>query len=264
MTPGTTLLLTFAALTFALIVTLWGLGMFLQGYVYSEPAGRMPLRAAVGGLILGGFLTLWVYANTRAAGKDRYGTLFEFNPVATKEFNEFDAIRQYRPAGGQKEGMEKTAHFKRSGGGKTAPFVEDGSGKAFTLTTADYLTTALEVKEGDAAGTRFDAELDDKGKYKPGKVFRARNREFIEFGQTNTPSAIYAPSRGAYAGAVLLNVMNFVVWFAVFWPVLRFSAGHAFGLAALCGGATMLILMPLLFEKNQVPHREPAKVEQKP
>jgi len=259
-TPGTTLLLTFAGLAFGLTVALWGLGMFLQGYVYSEPAGRMPLRALLGGLILGGFLTFWVYANTRAAGKDRYGTLFEFNPVTTKTFDDFDAVRRYRPAGDKKEGVEKTVHFKRSGGGATAPFV-DPDGKPFTLTTADYLTVALEIKDGDQAPAAFNAELDDKGKYKPGKVFRDRNRRYVEFGQTNTPSAIFVPSRGAFAGAVVLNLLNFVVWFAVFWPVMRFTAGHAAGLAIVVGGVTMLVLMPLLFEKNQVPHHEPAPAQ---
>jgi hypothetical protein len=260
-TPGTTLLLTFAGLTFGLTVALWGLGMFLQGYVYSEPAGRMPLRAALGGLILGGFLTFWVYANTRAEGKDRYGTLFEFNPVTTKGFDEFTAVRRYRPAGDKKEAVEKSVTFKRSGGGTTAPF-KDADGKDFTLNTADYLVVALELKESDVTAT-FNADLDDKGKYKPGKVFRDRNRRYIEFGQSNTPSAIHAPSRGAFAGAVLLNLLNFVIWFAVFWPVMRFTAGHAVGLALVVGGVTMLVLMPLLFEKNQVPHHEPTKAEQK-
>jgi hypothetical protein len=259
-TPGTALLVTFAAVAASLFVALWLLGSFVQSYAYSEPAGRMPLRAAAGGLILGGFITFWVYVNTRAETKDRYGSLFMATAETRKDFTEFDAVRRYRPAGDAKEGAEKAVPFKRPGG-RSTPFVEVADGKPFTLTTADYLTVALEVKEGDAKA-RFDAELDDKGKYKPNRRFVDRNRRYIEFGQTNTPSEIVAVSRGAFLGAVALNLLCFVAWFVVLWPVMRFTLGHALGLSLVLGGATMLLLMPLLFEKNPYRHEAP-RAEQK-
>jgi hypothetical protein len=259
-----TLLLTFAAVTLGLFAALWGLGSFLQSSLYSELADRLPLRALVGALLLGGFITFWTYANTRAAGQDRYGTLFEFNPMTVTDLTEFDAVRRYRAAAGQ-EAPEKTVAFKRTGGGRTAPFVEvDDPSRPLNLTTADYVTIALEVKEGETK-TRFDADLDDKGRYKSAtnKVFRDKRGRYIEFGQTNTPSPIYAPSRGAFAAAVGINVLNFVVWFVVFWPVMRFTLGHSLGLAVVFGGVTMLLLMPLLFEKNQRTQRPAAAAVQK-
>jgi hypothetical protein len=57
----------------------------------------------------------------------------------------------------------------------------------------------------------------------------------------------------------LLNLGVFVVWLVVLWPVLRFTLAPAAGLALVLGGVTMLLLMPLLFEKNQVPQAQPAK-----
>ena len=94
--------------------------------------------------------------------KDRYGTLFEFNPTTATEFSEFDAVRR------DKAGAEKAVAFKRVGGGRTTPFAEAADpARHFTLTTADYVTVALEVKEGDAKA-HFDADLDDKGRYKSG------------------------------------------------------------------------------------------------
>lgn len=265
MSPQTTLLVTFAGLVFALTLSLLALGQFMQGYLYSQPASRMPVRALVGGLILGGFLTFWVYANTRAETKDRYGTLFEFTPTKVIEFHEFEAVRRYRATAGG-AAPEKTVPFKRSGGGRTAPFVEAADpGKSFALSTADYMTVALEVKNGEGKG-RYDAELNDKGQYKStsAKVFRDRDKRFIEFGQSAVPSAIQAPSSGAFAAAVGLNLLNFVIWFAVFWPVMKFTLGHALGLATIFGGVTMLLLMPLLFQKNQVgPVRDPAIPAQK-
>jgi hypothetical protein len=254
--PGTTLLVTFAAVTFALVIVLWGLGMFLQGFLYNAPAGRLPLRAAAGGLILGGFFAFWVYVNTRADTKDKYGIIFMSSAESRKEFSEFEAVREYKSAGDKQGIPGKAVKFKRPG--KSGPFT-DPDGKPFLLTTSDYMTTEMDVKEGDQTA-RFTAELDDKGKYKPGHRFVDRNRRYIEFGQTNTPSDIVAVSRGAVFGAVALNLLGFVMWFVVFWPVMRFTVGHSIGLAAVFGGATLL-MMPLLFEKNQVPpHHEPVKV----
>jgi hypothetical protein len=258
-TPGTTLLLTFAAVTAGLFVALWGLGAFIQGALYSGPASRLPLRALAGAVLLGGFITLWTSANTRAGTKDRYGVLHEFTSETHTEFTEFDAIRRDRA------GKERTVPFKRTGG-RTAPFVEAADpSRPFTLTTADYVTTGLEVKEGDGK-TRFDDELDAGGKYKhaANKVFRDGKGRRIEFGQSNTPSPIVAKSTGAQIGALLLNAGVFVVWFVVFWPVMRFTLGHALGLAAVFGAVTMLLLMPMLFDTNRVSHQAPpAAVETK-
>ena len=49
----------------------------------------------------------------------------------------------------------------------------------------------------------------------------------------------------------LLNLLLFVAWFVAFWPILRFTVGHALGLAAVMGLVTMLLVMPLLFKPNR-------------
>ena len=98
-----------------------------------QRAGRAGCRCGRGdgGGILGGFFTLWTYANTRAEGKDRYGTLFEFNPTTVTP----SSPSSTRSAG-TGPGRRRTVPFKRTGG-RTAPFAETADPtEAFRLTTA--------------------------------------------------------------------------------------------------------------------------------
>ena len=133
--------------------------------------------------------------------------------------------------------------------------------------------TAIEIPEGESK-VRFEAELfvpdeahpGELRPYKPGdtaqptynrgviRTFREANgRRYIEFSQLGTPGPIQSPSRGAWIGAVLLNLAQFVIWFIVFWPILRFTSGVVLGLAAGFGVAVMLFAMPILFDRNKTP-----------
>ncbi|MBX3398663.1 MAG: hypothetical protein KF873_07985 [Gemmataceae bacterium] len=246
MTPGTILALTFAGLVVGFFAFFWGTALFLQGSLYNAPATKLPIRAAIAAFLVGGFLTLWTMVNTRAESKDRYGTFFEFNPTSSHEFTEFTAIR--RDANKQETPVP---HKKVSG-----KFVESqDTTKAFRMNSADFIVVALEVKDGEKTA-RFDAELDAKGNFKgtSNKVFVEKDgRRFIEFGQSNVPTPIYAPSRGALFAALGLNALLFVVFFVALWPVLRYTVGHAIAGAATGGLFVMLLIMPLLFEKNKLP-----------
>jgi hypothetical protein len=269
------LLITFAALTFTFAVVLYAVSYLLQGYFYSQPASWLPLRALAGGAVAAGFLTFWVYTNTRADSKDKYGTLFEFNSTASKPFDEFVAVRRYLTKDAEGKPREGRAKFVKVNGN----FIEGtDTSKVFKLTTADYLVTAIEVPEGEAK-VRFDAELFVPDEAKPGELrpwkpgdaaqptysremvrtFREANgRRYIEFSQLGTPGSMQSPSRGAWVGAVLLNVVHLVIWFVVFWPILRFGSGVALGLAAFFCAATMLLAMPILFDRNKPPTPPPA------
>ncbi len=248
-----TLVLTFVCLSIAVAALLWAMCLFVQPYLHGEPVGQLPLRALVGGLAVGCFVTLWVYANTRAERKDKYGTFFEFNPVGTKPVDAFDAVRIGAAAGPDGKHPETTVSFKRPAG-KADGFVEaKNPAVPFRLNSTAMMTVAVIVDE-NGQKVRFDAELTDSGtEYRtPAKVFReAGGSRFIEAGNEGAGvGVIYAPSTGAVVVAILLNVLLFAVWFAVFWPLLQYSSGMALGLAAGFGLATMLVAMPLLFELN--------------
>lgn len=250
MNPGTTLILTFVGLVVGFFAFFWGTALFLQSSLYNTAANKLPIRAAIAAFLVGGFLTYWTMVNTRAESKDRYGTFFEFNPTSSHEFSEFTAIRR-----DANKGESRVPHKKLSG-----KFVEaQDTTKAFRMNSADFVVTAIEVMDGEKPVT-FEAEFDAKGNYKGGtnKIFREKNgSRFIEFGQTNVPTPIYAPSSAALFAALGLNLLLFVIIFVALWPVLRYTLGHAIGGTIPIGLFIMLLLMPLLFEKNKLP--EPMK-----
>ncbi len=239
------LVVTLAVLALALTGVFWGLSLFLQGYLYSGPATRLPLRALTAGLAVSCFLTLWTFVNTRAESENKYGTFFEFNPTGAKEIKEFDAVRF-----GVASKEEKTVSFKLQPGTKAHKFV-DTEGQEFKLADAGggYITVALMVPGPDGKKSRFDAVME-------GKVYSTENKLFQEKGgsrylEGDPPKQVFAPNTGALILAMGLNILMFVVWFLACWPILQYLPGHALGIALVFGLLTMVILMPLLFKLNK-------------
>jgi hypothetical protein len=244
-TPATVLILTFAGLAVGLFAFFWATTLFLQASLYHEPAPKLPLRAAVAGMLVAGFLTFWTYANTRTEAKDRYGTLFEFNPTASQEFKQFTAIRQSASK------QESTVAYQRTG----RAYVEvNNPGKSFVRSTSDHLVTALEIPEGDKK-VRYDVQFQQEGLYPKGTCLlkEAGGNRYLEMSQSSTLSPVYSPSRSAFFAALGINLLHFVVWFAALWLVLKFTVGHSIGGAICIGLFAMFLLMPLLFEKNKLP-----------
>ena len=250
-----TLVLTFLAATLCLTALFWGLALVLQGYLYSQPADKLPLRSLVAGLAVACFLCGWVYLNTHASHPDKYGTLFEMNPGSVAEVNEFEAVRLLAVKGPDGKPREATAKFRwQPTGGRDGrgAFIDPGTNREFQRNTSDYQTVALLLPNADGSKARFDADLPN-GRYPP------EGQEFF-FSEQSGGRHIYGsnlrlmvvPDTGALILAVLLNVLLFVIWFVAFWPILRFSIGHALGLTVLFGAVSLFILVPQLFVLNAV------------
>lgn len=262
-----TLLITFVPLLLVLFALFWGGSLIAQGYFYQQPAERLPLRAGGAALLVSAFLTFWVWVDKQNPGK--YDTFFEFAPYTITTFGEFEAIRWQADRAAAKgkvdfkkdaqgNPVEKTAKFKRGpGGGKTGAFVEEGTGKAFQLNDSDSMTVALVIKPDDG-GTPARFKADMKKDERTGGMTYTNERQFVEekgsrYVRADQLGVLYVPSNAVVVLALLLNFSLFVVWFAALWPVLRFTWGHALGLAAAFGLVTMLLLMPLLFKPNRAP-----------
>ncbi len=253
------LAVTLAVLTVAFAGVFWGLSLFLQGYLYSMPASRLPLRSLTAGLAVSCYLTMWVVVNTRAESENKYGTFFEFNPTGAKEIAGFEAVRY-----GVATKDEKVVPFKVQTGTKAAKFV-DADGKEFKLADSGggYITVAMNV-ELDGKKSRFDAEMREDPRV--GKVYSTDNKLFKEKGgsrflEGETPNLVFAPSGAALFLAIALNAFLFIVWFLAFWPILQYLPGHAIGLAFVFGLAAMVVLMPLLFKLNKVKPVPPGVAE---
>jgi hypothetical protein len=166
-------------------------------------------------------------------------------PTSSTPVTEFEAVRRLQSKDEKGNPREQTVKYKADGKGE---FVEPESQAKFALNSSSFMTTALVVPEA-AGPARFEAVLDN-GRYTPEKVFRDPAGRTIE---GSAPNRMQVPSDSALVVGLLVNAANFLLWLVAFWLGLRFAFGHAVGLAILFGGATMVILMPLLFNANGLP-----------
>jgi hypothetical protein len=264
------LFLVFLMLTLGLFALFLGGGIVAQGYLYQNPAERMPLRAAGAAVLVAGFITLWVSIDRRSPGK--YDTLFNFVGYSTAEFNEFEAVRWTanpdgslkRDAGGKQ--VETTAKFRRAAGGKDAKFLEEGTELPFQMSgntgTGQYMTGAIRVKgPNDPEPVRYNATVKEEPNSKR-TVFAPETRFNEEKGsryvEAHKIGTLFLPSSGTVAGALALNFLLFVVWLVAFWLLLRFSFSHAIIFTGVFGVLTMMGAMPLLFARVREAKPAPA------
>jgi hypothetical protein len=273
------LLLMLVMIVVALFALFWGGGLVAQGYLYSQPADKFPLRAAAGALLVGIFLTLWCWIDKRSPG--RYDTFFEFAPYETRTFDEFEAVRWTAdPAAAvkgktefqQKDGqpVETVTKFRRVGGGKSGTFVEDGTANHFELSGTPKgggpptMTVALLVRpEPGADPVRLKADLKKDERigaltWAPGPERRFTEENGSRYVNAYQMGVMYVPSSGVVATALLLNFAHFAVWFLAFWLLMQFRWTHALGFAVAMGLLTMLVVMPLLFKQVRKPPPPPA------
>lgn len=256
--------MTLLIITVVLFAAFWGGSMIAQAYLYNAPVDHLPYRALGAALVVSGFLTFWVWLDSKNPG--RYSTFFEFSPYTMKEFDEFEAVRWRAVPGSLNKGKaeilkgpdgkvaETVVKVRRMAGNKTAPFVDD-TGKPFHLQEGGTMTAALIVKVTDAANpVRFNADM--KQDPRIGPIYATDEKRFTEASGSRYISGVqlgvlYIPSTGAIFLALFVNFMLFVVWLAAFWPILRFTFGHSLVLMMAFGFTTMLLIMPLLFKPNR-------------
>jgi len=235
------LLLVFLFLAFVLILFLWGGSMVLQGWLYQDPAERMPQRAAVCGASLALFLTLWCFIDSRTGGK--YDTIFEFTPYDVSDHDSFDAIMT--DANGNES---KSTYRKRSGtGGATTDFV-DTNNQPWKKVTSDKMCVAVEIRDKDKPeAVRFNATLDPKGNL----VGDSTQLRYVDAGGRYTTAStlgrVYRRKLGLLIGNIILNLVHLLLWWAALWYGMRFLFWYAFGLAVALWVFIMLAVMPVLF-----------------
>ncbi len=265
------MLLTFLLVTVGLFALLWAVAAVAQAYVYQQPADRLPARAAVAAALVGGYVIFWVAVDRKHPGE--YDNILAFAGYTTSTFDEFDAVRweadpavrnkvefKKDPAG---KPAETVTRFKRTG--KTPPrFTDEKTGKEFILSDGGGLTAAVILKpDPQAAPVRFNAGFKEDAR---GKTYWPKGndgRRFVEengsrYVSLDQPGVLYIPSAATVFFAILINLGMFAVWFAAFWPVLRFGAGFAALLSLAFAVFTIFVVMPVLFK----PGREPKPPEE--
>lgn len=252
MSPGMLVVAAFVGCLVGFSALSLGLAVVVQGWLYGQPADKMPLRALTAGLLLSLVIVGWGYVNSRASHKDKYGTFFEFNPTAVRDINAFEAVRQLNVKDENGKLREETVAYVLQGKG----FVEKETLRPFARSSSSYVTTALLVKTDDGPAKKFLAPPLEGFRY----AGLTNASDALTFTEENGASflsdqdlrKLETPSKSAYLLALLLNAGLFLAFFAAHWPILQYRMTHAALLTVLFGGVTLFILMPLLFNLLQV------------
>ena len=234
------LLILLAALTLVFAVVLWGLAVFLQGWLYNDLAGRLPVRALVGGLVLALFHVGWCAVYKADPG--RFDTLTNFKTETLDgTYDEFQSVRRV----GKEE--QKPVRFVRRG--SSNDFESTQTGRPWNRSDADGLVVALLVKEkGNDQPTRFDANLDTAtDTFRPREETRYEADGGKRYMDLSALGKVYRKRSLAYMGNFFANFLHLALWVAVLWPVMRFALGHAVGIGLALWGVTMLVVQPALF-----------------
>jgi hypothetical protein len=258
------MLLTALFVLVGLYALLWAVSAVAQAYVYQQPADRLPVRAAVAALVVGGYVMCWVAVDRKHPGK--YDDLLAFAGYSTSTFDEFDAVRwEVDPAVRNKAEFKKDAsgkpaetvtRFKRIG--KTPPrFADEKTGKEFVLSDGGMLTAAVVLKpDPQGPPVRFNAGFKEDAR---GKTYFPKGndgRRFVEengsrYVSLDQPGVLYIPSAATVFLAILINLGMFAAWYVAFWPVLRFGAGFAALMTLAFAVFTIFVVMPVLFKPGR-------------
>jgi len=235
------LVLLFFVLAFAITLFLWGGSMVLQGWLYQDPADRMPLRATAGGSLMALFLTLWCLIDARSGGK--YDTLFEFSPIEITNVDSFDSILKTN----QPNETIVPYHKKIGTRGSSSDFI-DAKGALWAKNTADSMVVAILVRDKDKAEpVRFNANLDPQGNFPRDKTELRFTDAAGRYMMVDSLGRIYRKKTGVLLANLLLNGLHFILWWAVLWFGLRYNLWHAFCLAFAIWLFTMVGIQPMLF-----------------
>jgi hypothetical protein len=235
-----------------LVAVLWTGTLIVQAYLYNQPVQGIAWRAPVAGAVIGLFYWGWCQAVLAVPGK--YDTLFRFAPTDQIEYSEFTAVKRY-PLTGREE-QEQFA--LKTGGGGRRTYYSKQTRKLFQRSTTDYLVVAIIVKEPNSdTETTFKAVLD---KRKVGD----KEEEFFRI-EPNINAAKYVAPDGremfddqlglvtqsstlVIVGTLTLNLLHYLLWLTVFWPLLRYGLGMALGLATSFWLLLTLFILPLIFD----------------
>ncbi|HJT76902.1 MAG TPA: hypothetical protein VJ739_06830 [Gemmataceae bacterium] len=239
---------------FAVAVFLWLGSVWLQGYVYSEPAAGLGWRAAATGGAVMLFLAAWCMLDYRAARggapEPPLNTLMNFSPTETyprTRWKHFWAVKK-DAAGKEVETeytWEPTSQFR---GGQ---YISRETRKPWSR-EANGLTQAILIDE-DGQKVRYNLELPPGGKFKADE--KARYVEDDGQGRVLTEDDVRTGQVtrfrfGLFVANVLLNLLHLGLWFACFWLLLRFQWPHALGLAVVFWIVMMFAVFPPLLTQT--------------
>src|SRR5262245_22909377 len=188
------------------MLVLWGLSVFLQGWLYNDLARKLPLRALGGAAALALFHTAWCAIYKADPG--RFDTLYSFKTeVLEGTYDEFQSVRQT----GKKE--QKPVRFVRRGASTDFESVEGH--KMWSRSDADGMVVADLIQEKDnKEPTRFNANLNSDGTFPSTADHRYETDNGRRYMDHNSMGKVYRKRSMAIMGNVFVNLLHLAVWVA--------------------------------------------------
>ena len=249
MTPEVKLALTLAGLTVGLFAFFWGIALFLQGYLYSQVADRLPVRAAVSALLVACRADRLDHAQHQGVSHpDKYGVLVGFDRMMTPDLAP-RTCPSSRPSANSRLKDEKGKPREQA-----VKFVWDGrDGFVEPESQGQVRPEHVHLPDRGPAGAGRGRAGPVRGGAGERPVHgreevRGPGRPHHRGGRPR--GSCRCPARVPSLAGLLVNAGAFVLWLVAFWLGMRFALGHAAGLTAAFGLATMIVLMPLLFNAN--------------
>ncbi len=260
-----TLVLTLLVVGLVLGVSLFVVGLFVQGYVYTEPSPQLRWGAPLAALVLFLFYSIWCLAVASAApsGDDsKYHVLWQFSPTASQfpgSVKDVWAVRK----GGAKEHyvLKKTVAFK---GHSRAEYRSARTDRPWNSTGVE----AIIIRPSDGPDIRYTAVADKdrpRGAY---RQFVSSDGWVITESETGPSPHAEKTQVGRIFVFLSLHALHLALWFACLWLLMRFQWGHALSGAFVLSIAAALIVLPMLVgyavnvsEARHVPAPNVAQVE---
>lgn len=226
-------LLVFAALA----VLLFAGSLWLQGYLYSEPADQMYWRApaAAGGITL--FLAFWGFLAYRSPGD--HAAQFQFSSQGKDtEFTKMKAVYS-----------DRTVEVTRAPGQRNYLDAQRQKMPSRPLKV---------IVEEDGQEVAFEADRDEKGLFRPdptyGLFYRDTRKRVMNESSLGT---VEAPRRwGLLFGNILLNLLHLSVWFVCCWLLLRYQWHHALAVAAVLWLIMTIAVAEMLVQRVEGTRKE--------
>jgi hypothetical protein len=243
-----TLLLILLIFGITLGVILFAGGLFIQGYIYTEPSPNLPWTAPVAGAVLFFFYAMWclvVALGMTNPNETPYHVVWQFSPNVSRlgePAKELTAVRK----GGKTDQyvLKKTVYIR----GMARPAYRS------KLTDQPWNDSGVEavVLKLDDGEVRFDLVSEKRRE-------QGANREFIssdgwvmkDFG--DGPTGL--PVKFRFFRLMLfffLHAFHLALWFACLWLLMRFQWSHALAGAFVIWLAFTVIVLPMLLDYAEV------------
>jgi hypothetical protein len=228
-----------AVVAVALMLVMWVGSLFLQSYIYTEPAQQLTWGAPAAAALLAAFLAWWCYVVATSTdsqpGDLSYNTLFTFSrwvempdtPVrqlwAVKKNDEKVLYNLYRSP---ERGADRYKHAT------TGDYWSSTGVKAIEL---DYKGEKLRFTESKITAGQFPEFVNDQGWV----------MKFNDLGPSGIPKAVRT---GRFLANLFFNFMHLALWFLGLWLLARFQWAHALGIGFCMWLLFTLAFLPMMLE----------------